>query len=106
MSQTRITTALRRLVAEKSYHRCSYCLTVEEIVGALFTVDHIIPESLGGTTTSDNLCLACWSCNLIKGDRITALDPQTGETVRLFHPHTQVWSEHFTWQAVVCSSLA
>jgi hypothetical protein len=99
MSQTYIAPALRSLVAKKSGYRCSYCLTVEEIVGALFTVDHIIPESLGGTTTPDNLCLACWSCNLIKSDKIVALDPETGEIVRLFHPNTQTWQEHFTWQA-------
>jgi len=68
-------------------------------VGARFTVDHIIPESLGGTTTLDNLCLACWGCNLIKQDRIAALDPETGEVVRLFHPHKQDWHEHFTWVA-------
>lgn len=99
MSQTSILASLRRLVAERSRYRCSYCLTAEEVVGALFTIDHIIPESLGGTTTQGNLCLACWSCNLIKGDRITGVDPQTGEIVRLFHPYLQSWQEQFTWQA-------
>lgn len=99
MSRTRIPPALRELVAERSHHRCSYCLTPERIVGARFTIDHIIPESLGGTTTPDNLCLACWGCNLIKQDRVAALDPETGEMVRLFHPHKQDWNEHFAWVA-------
>jgi hypothetical protein len=98
MSRTHIPPALRQLVAERSRHRCSYFLTLEHWVGAVFTVDHIIPESLGGTTTPDNLCLACWSCNLIKHDRIAALDPETGVVVRLFHPLLQVWHEHFAWQ--------
>jgi hypothetical protein len=99
MSQTRITPVLRRIVAEKSGYRCSYCLTAEEIVGTLFTVDHIVPESLGGLTTTENLCLSCWSCNLIKSDRIVAIDPLTGETTRIFHPNTQTWSDHFVWEA-------
>lgn len=99
MSRTHIPPALRQVVAERSRHRCSYCLTPEDIVGAQFTIDHIIPESLGGATTPDNLCLACWSCNLIKHDRIAALDPETDVMVRLFHPRTQDWSKHFVWQA-------
>ncbi len=99
MSRTRIPPALRQLVAERSRHRCSYCLTPEDIVGAQFTVDHIIPESLGGATMPDNLCLACWGCNLIKHDRIAALDPETGETARLFHPQKQDWHTHFVWEA-------
>ena len=95
MSHAFISPALRQTVAERSGCRCSYCQTAESITGALFTVDHIVPESLGGHTTLDNLCLACWSCNLIKGDRIVATDPETGATVRLFNPNTQEWHEHF-----------
>lgn len=98
MSQTHIPPALRSIVAEQSRYRCSYCLTTEAITGALFTVDHIIPESMGGATILDNLCLACWGCNLIKGDRILGVDPQTGETFRLFHPNKQIWTQHFAWQ--------
>ncbi len=99
MSRTYIPPALRRAVAERARHRCSYCQTAEDIVGAEFTVDHIIPESLGGMTALDNLCLACWGCNLFKHDRLAALDLNTGEMVRLFHPLTQSWYEHFAWQA-------
>ncbi|MFQ5594708.1 MAG: HNH endonuclease [Anaerolineae bacterium] len=87
MSKAHIPPPVRQAVAERSSNRCSYCLTPEDIVGAHFTIDHVVPESLGGTTTQDNLCLACWSCNLIKHDRIAASDPETGETVRLFHPN-------------------
>jgi hypothetical protein len=28
---------------------------------------------------------------------LAALDPTTQQTVPLFHPHRQVWEEHFTW---------
>ncbi|OIO95145.1 MAG: HNH endonuclease [Anaerolineae bacterium CG2_30_64_16] len=100
MSHTRISPALRQAVAERSGHRCSYCQTAESITGSLFTVDHIVPESLGGQTALDNLCLACWECNLLKHDRIIATDPETGATVRLFNPNTQAWREHFSWQMV------
>jgi HNH endonuclease len=99
MSKTAIPAALRRLVAERFQHRCSYCQTSELIVGAAFTVDHILPEALGGLTVFENLCLACWSCNLRKGKRIAALDPVSKIRVRLFHPMLESWHEHFRWGA-------
>ncbi|HEC84172.1 MAG: HNH endonuclease [Candidatus Parabeggiatoa sp. nov. 2] len=97
MSKSHISTHLRQQVAEQSRDRCCYCQSQQRYIGILLTVEHIIPESLGGTTTLDNLCLACWDCNLIKGNRIAAIEPNTGTTVRLFHPNKQKWSEHFCW---------
>ncbi len=32
------------------------------------TIDHVIPRSKGGTTTLDNLVLACHSCNTNKSN--------------------------------------
>jgi len=98
MSRAYISPALRQAVAERAGYRCCYCQTAESITGSLFTVDHIIPESLGGRTILDNLCLACWTCNLLKHDRIIASDPETGAAVRLFNPSRQFWTEHFAWQ--------
>lgn len=89
MSQTYISTELRRRVAEEARHRCGYCLTREEIVGTPMEIDHIIPESLGGLTEQDNLWLACSLCNDYKGTRIAALDPISGEIIRLFDPRRQ-----------------
>lgn len=80
MSQASISPALRQAVADHFDHRCCYCFTSEQIVGAEFTIDHIVPQSLGGASTEDNLCLACWRCNLIKRDRIAAADPASGSS--------------------------
>ncbi len=66
-------------------------------MGVALTIDHIVPQSLGGSTDPGNLCAACWDCNLIKGEKIAAVDPQTGENVRLFHPNQQEWNDHFRW---------
>jgi hypothetical protein len=99
MSQTYIPAPLRRLVAERARYRCCYCLTQEKVVGDSFPVDHIIPESLGGATNEDNLCLCCWKCNSIKQKRVAAFDPVSNQLTRFFNPNTQVWSENFTWQS-------
>lgn len=61
------------------------------------TVDHIIPSAAGGTTTEDNLWLACRRCNESKGIQIKAADPLTGNVVNLFNPRKQDWHEHFEW---------
>lgn len=88
---------LRRLIAERDQHRCAYCLTAEENCGLQMHVDHIIPETANGPTTADNLCLACFSCNVHKGPQQTGVDPLTGETSPLFHPLRQRWRDHFAW---------
>ena len=81
MSQTYIPKALRAKVAAQARHRCGYCLTAEAVAGTPMEMDHLIPEALGGLTEEDNLWLACSLCNDHKGQRIVALDPETGELV-------------------------
>jgi len=98
MSKATISQTLRQTVLSNSQGRCSYCQTQLEIVGLQFTIDHIIPESSGGETVVENLCSACWDCNLIKQKRIAGLDPVSGNLVPLFHPNLQKWNEHFMWQ--------
>src|SRR6266508_111542 len=97
MSGRYIPTSLRERVAEQARHRCGYCLTAELIVGAQMEIDHIIPRARGGPTTEDNLWLACSPCNDFKGDRVAALDPESGLIVSLFNPRRQRWHEHFAW---------
>ena len=45
--------------------RCQYCGSHSDL-----TFDHIVPRSLGGTTTWENVVAACSPCNLRKGGRL------------------------------------
>jgi len=99
MSRAYVPKALRERVIAQAGRRCGYCLTAEAIVGTPMEIEHIVPESLGGTTEEDNLWLACSLYNDHKNDRIAALDPLDDEIVRLFDPRHQVWADHFMWTA-------
>ena len=59
--------------------------------------DHIIPEASGGTTSEENLWLACRRCNEFKGAQTYGKDLETGDLIALFNPREQVWEEHFYW---------
>ena len=97
MTRRRIPRSLRQRVIAASRNRCVYCHTLTSVTGARPVLDHIIPEAAGGQTVWENLCVACHACNEFKGAQVEAEDPHTGQRVRLFHPHRQVWSEHFCW---------
>jgi hypothetical protein len=92
----KLSRSLRKRLAEAANHRCSYCRS-PAIVGIPMVIDHILPLVAGGDSTFNNLCLACYRCNERKGKRITSNDILTGESVPLFNPRTQNWSEHFAW---------
>ena len=99
MSSDYISKSLRERIAVQARHRCGYCLTPAAIVGMPMEIDHIIPQSLGGSTVEENLWLACSLCNDHKGSRIAALDPGTREVAWLFDPRRQVWpSISLGWQ--------
>ena len=51
----------------KQEGRCNGCQT--DFPFKIMEVDHVIPQSRGGTDHVDNLQLLCSSCNRIKGDR-------------------------------------
>ncbi len=78
---------LRRAIAERDGNRCAYCRS-PHAVGVGMVVDHVIPLSAGGETDLGNLALACYHCNEMKGDRVSAVDPQSSVTVPLFNPCT------------------
>ncbi|HEY7492482.1 MAG TPA: HNH endonuclease [Candidatus Tectomicrobia bacterium] len=60
-------------------------------------MDHIIPRSLGGSTTADKLALSCHGCNQHKPTRTAIPDPVTAALAPLFHPREHRWEEHFAW---------
>ncbi|MBC7815433.1 MAG: HNH endonuclease [Planctomycetaceae bacterium] len=95
-----IPAALRRLVVQRANGRCEYCGLAQVGQEATFHIDHIVPVSADGPTTAGNLALACTSCSLRKEARRTAVDPQTGRKVSLFHPRRQRWSDHFRWEGM------
>ena len=57
-------------------------------------MDHVYAEKHGGTTTFENLCLACVLCNGFKGTDLSSIDPQGGQIERLIHPRQDRWSDH------------
>ena len=97
MVEKYIPAELRRLVAERAQGCCEYCRTQARYSSDSFTVDHIIPRSVGGPTTADNLALSCHGCNQHKSRRTAARDPATESIVGLFHPREHRWEEHFAW---------
>lgn len=97
MSETYVPVELRERVRAAARYRCGYCLCAEVFTGSPMQIDHLIPESVGGLTEEDNLWLACTLCNLHRGNRTAAVDPETGAVVRLFDPRHQAWTDHFRW---------
>lgn len=91
--------SLRKRVARRAKNRCEYCGLSQIGQAATFHVDHVLPQSAGGETLMENLALACIHCSLRKGARMQARDPQTGRSVRLFHPREDFWNQHFRWMA-------
>jgi len=61
----RIPTNIRRRVIERDGLTCVYC--DEDLTDQEIHLDHVIPESQGGSTTFDNLQVTCRRCNLAKG---------------------------------------
>ena len=86
---------LSRIVWQRARDRCEYCALPQFAFPIRFQIDHVRAEKHGGTTTEDNLALACSHCNLHKGPNLAGFDDETGEVVRLFNPRTDIWDEHF-----------
>jgi hypothetical protein len=82
-------------VATRAEHRCEYCRAPEQVFNFAFEVEHIHPRSEGGTDDSENLALACESCNLFKSNATTGRDEETEQDVSLFHPRRDDWAMHF-----------
>lgn len=84
-------------VRARARNRCEYCQMHQAIQGATFHIEHVRPKSAGGNDQTDNLALACPSCNFSKADRTEVTGGCSNGPVRLFNPRLDGWSEHFEW---------
>ena len=93
----RISKRVRQRVIERAHGCCEYCLSQEHLSPSSFSLEHIVPRQMGGTSTEDNLALSCQECNNHKYTKIEAPDPLTAASVPIYHPRHHDWQEHFTW---------
>jgi hypothetical protein len=60
-------------------------------------MEHVIPVILGGNDALANLALSCQTCNNHKYNKVEVFDEVTQQTILLFNPRKDVWTEHFQW---------
>lgn len=84
---------LRRRVTARARRFCEYCLIHEEDTNFGCEADHIISIKHGGSTTAENLALACLPCNRAKGSDIGSLVHD--RFTRFYNPRTDRWFDHF-----------
>ena len=87
----------RQTVREKANYLCEYCHSPERLSANRFTIDHVIPRSVGGSDDISNLALACRRCNERRYNFVAGVDPETQEVVPIFNPRRERWDEHFVW---------
>ena len=88
---------LKQAIRKRANYICEYCHSPEKLSANRFTVDHVIPKSLGGSDELDNLALACRRCNERRYNFVASIDPETKNIVPIFNPRTQKWADHFIW---------
>ena len=88
---------IRAFVFDRAMYACEYCKYLLDRAAGLAVVEPIHPRSKDGSEDLSNKAAACAHCNSCKYNLTTALDPTTGESVALFHPRKQVWTDHFEW---------
>jgi hypothetical protein len=85
----------RETVECQAGRRCEYCRAPQPVSGVRYHLDHILPESLGGTDSIENLALACPTCNYHKSNHLFGLDEQGFDDRPLFNPRRDRWDDHF-----------
>lgn len=63
----RAVTLNRRNIYARDHSRCQYC--GKHLPSSELSLDHVIPRSMGGGASWDNLVCACLECNVRKGGR-------------------------------------
>lgn len=59
-----VTKPVRRAIYSRDNNRCYYCGSDQNL-----TIDHKVPQAVGGSNHTRNLVTACGSCNSAKGKK-------------------------------------
>lgn len=97
MSTHYISETVKTRVRDAAKNRCGYCQSQQKYVMGILEIEHIVPTATGGDNNEQNLWLSCRLCNSYKGIQIKGNDPISDQSIQLFNPRTQRWSQHFTW---------
>jgi 5-methylcytosine-specific restriction endonuclease McrA len=84
----------RRNIFKRDHNTCQYCGArpgSEEL-----TIDHILPRSMGGTSTWENCVLACVECNARKANRT----PEQAKMKLRRHPSRPTWKPLYAPTAI------
>ena len=79
MPNSTLSVKIKKQVAKRANHLCEYCLANSEYAYHTFPIDHIIPTSIEGTNSLENLANSCQFCNGSKSNKTHCLDPITGK---------------------------
>jgi len=90
----------RETVELRAGRRCEYCRAPQPATGIRYHLEHVFPESLGGTDDVDNLALACPTCNYYKSNHLLGLDAESLASRPLFNPRKDRWDQHFEFDRV------
>lgn len=97
MPEHRVPARVKQAVIRRAGECCEYSRSQARFAPDPFSVEHIVPRAAGRRSEASNLALSCQGCNNRKYVSIDAPDPLTGETVPLYHPRQQCWTDHFGW---------
>ncbi|GAB4344098.1 MAG: HNH endonuclease [Candidatus Abyssubacteria bacterium] len=78
----------RRNIFERDKNTCQYC--GKKFKKTELTLDHVVPRSLGGRSTWENMVLACVQCNVRKGNRL----PEDAAMPLIRKPRKPRWLPH------------
>jgi hypothetical protein len=97
MAKLILTFFLRESVWLRAHNCCEYCKSQDKFAPHMFTIDHVIPQDLGGDSDSSNLAYACFLCNRLKSNKLKHFDKLSSSWIDLFNPRKHIWNEHFSW---------
>ena len=88
---------LRSLARTRAAGRCEYCRSPDCYSPQPFSLEHVSPQSAGGSDAIENRAWCCQGCNNHKYTRVEAVDSLSGAVAPLYNPRTETWETHFRW---------